>query len=220
MTDFDLPGEADQDTAQSQSLLAQIGGASGGGADAGGGEFDVTTATAPKKTLPLQAIAVGLVLLIAAGALFLMRRQGTRAGIDFGNIVVVLPPERNFETIENEQEILQALAQTGPRGEAPEQIEQDPFMLVKGVPDQGGSRPLGADPTKVAQERRRVEIQSALGQLHLESVILGRVPIAKISGKLVRTGDMIDELFRVDRIEGRSVFLSVDGVEYEMTMAN
>ena len=74
MTDFD-PNEPQATEGAGQSaIMSQLSG--------GGGEFDVATATAPKRTLPLQAISVGVVLIIAAVTLMLMRQQGTRAGID------------------------------------------------------------------------------------------------------------------------------------------
>src|SRR5690606_14270538 len=185
----------------------------GGGGETGAEEFDLTMASAPRRSLPLQAMAVGLVLVVAAGSLFLMRRQGTRAGIDFSSTPVVSTIDTSIQKVENEEEILAALQSTGPPDQVPkEQVSQNPFELVD-----GSSRHPGpvTDPGKYAEERRRVEIQEALGKLQVESVMHGKVPIAKISGKIFRVGDTVGGIFAIARIEGRSVFLTADGHEYE-----
>ncbi|MFG0286493.1 MAG: hypothetical protein ACF8R7_18925 [Phycisphaerales bacterium JB039] len=217
MTDFNMPEDgAHDEAAQSQSIMTQLSGGSGGGDD-----FDVATASAPKKTLPLQAMAVGLVLIVAAGALFLMRREGTKVGIEWDSApLVIVPPETKGQKLENEDEILAALAETGPPDQIPaENIKNDPFILVDGQTETRAAGPV-TDPSKAAIERRRVEIQAAVGRVHVQSIILGRVPIAKINGKLLRVGDVVEEFLRITRIEDRTVFLTVDGQVFEVTMAN
>lgn len=216
MTDFNLNDAASGDDAsQTNSIVSQLHGGSGG--QKGPEEFDLTMASSPSRALPLQAMAVGLVLVIAAGSLFLMRRQGTRAGIDFSNTTVISTMDTTIEKVENEDEILAALRTTGPPEQIPsEQVSDSPFKINK-LAD-GGSGPVGMDPGKVAAERRRVQIQEALGKVEVESVMHGRIPIAKISGKVCRVGDSIGGVFVIDRIEGRSVFLTADGNEYEVSM--
>jgi hypothetical protein len=102
-----------------------------------------------------------------------------------------------------------------------EQVRGDVFQLDKNPQDTGTTTAF-LDPGKVAAERRRVEIQEWLGRLNVESVMHGRVPIAKISGKLYRVGDALggkeDNLFTVARIQDRSVYLSVDQKEFELSM--
>ena len=215
MTDFNVPeGGAHEDAAQSQSIMTQLGGS-------GGDDFDVTSASAPNKTLPLQAIAIGLVLVIAAGALFLMRREGTRAGMRFDDIRIVVPPDTTIQKVANEEEILDALAQTGLPNQVPvENIHQNPFALGDGDPvDTGPVRPVG-NPEEIAAERRRVQIQEAIGRIDVQSIMNGRVPIAKINGKLYKVGDVIDNLLRVERIDGRSAYFSVDDKVFEVQMGN
>ena len=49
-------------------------------------------------------------------------------------------------------------------------------------------------------------------------MIGGRVPVAQISGDLVRIGDRIGEYFVVVAIEGRLVRLEADGREFTLTL--
>lgn len=216
MTDFNLNDPAPGDDArQTNAIVSQLHGAGG---QQGGEEFDLTMATGTSRSLPLQAMAVGLVLIVAAGSLFLMRRQGTRAGIDFSNTNVVTAVDTSIKKVENEKEILAALETRPPEQVPKEKVPDSPFRINKlGDSGDSGSRG-GVDPARYAEERRRVEIQEALGKLQVESVMHGRVPIAKISGKLFRVGDSVGGLFTLERIEDRSVFLAVDDKEYELSM--
>lgn len=217
MTDFDLNKAGPDEAAETNAIISQIHGGGGGGE--GAEEFDLTMATAPKKALPLQAIAVGLVLVVGAGALYLMRQQGMRAGIDFSNTTIVSAPTTGIQKIENEEEILSALNDPPPEQVPRERVPGNVFKIDKLAESSQPSRVPG-DSRQLAEERRRVEIQSALGKLQVESVMHGRIPIAKISGKLFRAGDKVGDLFILDRIEDRSVFLTVDDEEFELSMIN
>lgn len=219
MTDFDLnKATAGGDEAtETNTIISQLhGGGGGGGEDAG--EFDLTMASAAKKSLPLQAIAVGLVLVVGAGSLYLMRQQGMRAGIDFSNTTIVSAPETGIQRIDNEEEILSALNDPPPEQVPKEMVPGGVFRINKlGEGSRAATGSL-ADPIEAAKERRRVEIQSALGKLQVESVMHGRTPIAKISGKLFRVNDEVGGIFVLDRIEDRTVILTVDGNEHKLSM--
>jgi hypothetical protein len=215
MTEFNITEPtAGDDAARTNSIVSQLHGGGGEGA----GEFDLTLASAPKKSLPLQAMSVGLVLLVGAGSLYLMRRQGTRAGIDFNAATIVSTLDTTVEKIENEDEILRGLEPRPPEQVPKEQVPDGPFKINKHGASDAGATTAFMDPAKVAAERRRVEIQEILGRLQVESVMHGRIPIAKISGKFFRVGDKVADLFVVGRIEDRSVFLTVDDKEYELSM--
>src|SRR5690606_16882263 len=221
MTDFNLSDPPGNDAAtETNTIVSQLHG--GGGGD---DEFDLTLATPTKKALPLQAISVGLVLLVGAGSLYLMRRAGTRAGIDFSTTEVINPHDTTIEKFDNEEEIPRALEPRMPEQVPKDQVRGDVFQIAKdGSGDTGTATPF-MDPAKVAAERLRVETQEALGRLQVESVMHGRIPIAKISGKLYRIDDTLGgkdgKLFTVVRIEDRSVFLqTVNQQEFELSMVN
>lgn len=219
MTEFnagDSPGPGQG--ADSSSIMSQLHGAGGGDA----GEFDLTTASAPGRSLPLQAISVGLVLLVGAGSLYLMRRAGTRAGIDFNTTVVVSAVDTTIKKLDNEDEILGRLAEAPPEQVPKDQVPKNVFEIDR-LGAETKTPILGnRDPAEIRRELRRVEIKEALGRLQVESVMHGRVPIAKISGKLYRVGDPIGgkegDLFTIARIEDRTVHLTVDGEEHDLSM--
>ena len=76
-----------------------------------------------------------------------------------------------------------------------------------------------AEAARIAAENRR-KIDTKFNSLTLNSVMAGRVPVAMISGKMVKVGEEIDGMFIVGAIrpKERTVELLADGRTYTLTM--
>jgi hypothetical protein len=70
----------------------------------------------------------------------------------------------------------------------------------------------------VETPRQRAErIRKDAGMLTLESVLLGRTPVAVINGRMLKTGDTIKG-FSIEEIRERSVLVRQEDVRVEITM--
>jgi hypothetical protein len=74
------------------------------------------------------------------------------------------------------------------------------------------------DPAELARREREQNIQSEFSVLRLNSVIGGSMPVARISGELVREGDKLGTFFTVKQISTREVVLTVDGKDFVLSM--
>ena len=62
-------------------------------------------------------------------------------------------------------------------------------------------------------------IQQTIDGLKIQSIMGGRVPLAKISNETYTVGDIVAELFKIVAIEGRTVTLvTADGEEFQLTL--
>jgi hypothetical protein len=68
-------------------------------------------------------------------------------------------------------------------------------------------------------EVRRLELESTARSLAVQSIIGGRVPVARINNRTVRVGDRLAEAFTVKRIDDRSVVIEADGMSFTLEMA-
>jgi hypothetical protein len=90
------------------------------------------------------------------------------------------------------------------------------FPVIEAPIDNRPDPALAAAAAK-AVERQRA-IHSALANLKIQTIMGGKSPVARVSGKLVRIGDLVVELFTVRAIHGRSIELEADGKLYELAM--
>ena len=75
---------------------------------------------------------------------------------------------------------------------------------------------------RLAAERRAQElaernalIQSELARLHVQSIVGGRVPAARISGQPVRVGQTVGA-FTIVEIAGQTVIVEADGLRFQL----
>lgn len=204
-------------------LTGQSGGADGflGGAGEGGSEFE-------KRSPVGGAFVLGVVVLVAGGALFAMRQAGIGPRISFADMSIDYPlDEHQTSAIDGtHDQIIEDLQNSGVTVQVPlARVRQDPFTLA--ATEVAESAPVVVAPvTDPAEQRRRerearkLAIERALGNLHLNTIIGGTNPIVRISGRTLTIGDTVGEYFVVRAIHGRSVDLEADGELYTLSMGS
>ena len=166
---------------------------------------------------------LAIIIMIGSGLLFGMRQLGMAGGVELIDIKIDYPiDERDRASGPDHRSILEDLRTSGEVVQVPaELVQMNPFewkaeTTQNEVVDDGPLRE--AERLRKEQAARDNQIRSALASLKLNSVMGGRVPMAQISGTLVREGDTINPGFTVTRIEGRSVTLRVDGRDFVLTL--
>lgn len=189
------------------------------------GEEDPFDAT-PKRG-PRRIVVAGLVLVGAAAGIFAMRAIGMGPGAALAGLVLDFKPGASGST-EVSPRLLADLERSKRAVQVPaEVIDKDPFRLRTDA----GTPLMTDDPEAIARaeaarqaklleeqrlerERRQRELQTAFGRFELQGIMGGTMPIARISGKLVRVGDMLEGGFKVTQIEGRRVVLVAEDTEF------
>lgn len=178
-------------------------------------------AAQPRKGPSAQTIVLGLVLVGSAAAVFGMRHFGLGpAGAIAASVEIDYKVgEGGAAAQAGYDQVLEALDRSGrPLQITADRITQDPFVLHDLLPDEeviadGGEIDPGAAAARLLREReakRQRELRAAFEALELQSVIGGRVPVARIGPHIVRVGDPVGDFFVVESISGRSVVLTTD----------
>ncbi|GJQ28849.1 MAG: hypothetical protein HBSAPP03_07330 [Phycisphaerae bacterium] len=176
-----------------------------------------------------QLVILLLVLTVSAVSLWWMRREGTRVGVTFTELKVDYS-EPDAEKARTYARIMADLSRIQtPLDVALGEFGKSPFMLDSGravvTPGPTGlTTPVNPEELAARQaaeraEARRQELETALGNIRLQSVMDGRVPLARIDDRTVRVGDTVGEFFEVVAIEGRGVMVKADGQEFMLTIA-
>ena len=76
---------------------------------------------------------------------------------------------------------------------------------------------LAAEQRRLEQEERTAMLQGEVARYIVQSVIGGRVPVARINGQPVTVGKMLGS-FEVVEISGQSVYIRADDLVYELPM--
>jgi len=198
------------------------------GAPVGAGAADDTT-TAVRKTRLGGTLILLVVVAVSATTVFAMRKVGLATRFRMPDIKIDYPIEKaDLSVITKDHErMIEQLRSSEELVQVPlEQVQMNPFALrMPGSTPQptAATGPTAAEreAARLAAERQKrlAELQGKAKNLKLNSVMgSGSVPMARVSGQLVRVGDLIQELFIVARIEGRSVTLMADGQEFVLTL--
>ena len=176
-----------------------------------------------KKAIPDSVALLALVIAIAGGGLLTMRKMGLGSQSQFASVKIDYELEGAILD-GKEQEIIADLRDNEIEQVPLDQVQKNPFQLLSdghnvadlpiGVP---GESPEDAERRRRAEDRKRT-IVNVYASLDLNSVLLGSVPVARISGQTVRVGDMVEGLFVVRSITSRSVALEVDGEMYTLSL--
>lgn len=183
------------------------------------------------KHLNSQALVLVIIITVGAGALIAMRQMGLKAGLDMTAVQSVNAaaisrddPEKmaRYERIMADLKSLQA-----PLDISSGELAKIPLLLDGGTkgPAINPEDPNAALARQAAiEERKRNErlarLKDQVGKLTLQSVIGGRMPVARINGQTVKVGDTVAEHFKVKSILDRSVQLEVEGETFELEMGN
>lgn len=201
--------------AQGFSTLAEVAAAAGAAG----------TQSLPKPKKLGGMLVLLVVIIVAAGLLFGMRKLGTSRRLQMVDFKIDYPVEKAelARLSKDHEEVLAELRSTGQIVQVPlDQVQTNPFewkLIEKQVqsakPDDSA---LAAERSRREAEERKRTIESQAAMLKLNSVIGGRTPVAQVSGKLVKIGDVIDEMFTVTRIEGRSIEITAEGMAFTLTI--
>jgi len=173
----------------------------------------------------LGGMVVLLVVFLVGTALLLgMRKLGMTRRIEMVDFKIDYPIEKaELDKLNKDHEdVLRELNSSGQLVQVPlDQVQTNPFQwklteqsVQPGTSDAG----LEAELARKALEARKRQADSRFAMLRLNSVMEGRVPVAQISGTLVKIGDVLDDLFTVTAIEGRSVTLDAEGTAYRLSL--
>jgi hypothetical protein len=166
----------------------------------------------------------GILLLIvivgaAGGILYGMRQLGMSAQLETLDLRIDYPldEQATFDVVERER-LLADLQESGKIIQvALKDLKMNPFAWEAAQspqPDEDSSiadAQAAAERARIAMEKREREIGAAADKLVVRSIMGGKMPIANISGQIVRAGDTVAEMFTVIEIKARTVVLEVDG---------
>jgi hypothetical protein len=196
--------------------------AAGGSMDYSAQSIDNGSALAPHKSASLvRAVAVLAVLLAIAGTgLITMRSMGKKGLIDELEVKIdvnAIAEAGDGVVTTDHVALIQDLRGAGEFVQVPlDNVQMNPFTLriaAEAKPVAANTpRPETEDERQARERAERLAVaQREFQKLRLNSVMGGSVPIAQISGNLVRVGDIVSERFRVQKISGRSVELAAEG---------
>lgn len=167
------------------------------------------------------AAVLVIVIGLAAGVLLGMRYLGMGPKVSLANIDI----DYAFDTdtpapSRDHTRILSDLQAGGKFRRVPlDMVQTNPFAW-RSLAHQD-TAPTGPDPADLNRkqaEARKKAISDAAKLLVLNSVMGGRIPVARVSGELVKVGDRVGEYFTVQAIGGRSVDLETEGQVFTLTL--
>ena len=106
--------------------------------------------------------------------------------------------------------------------------DPDPSAVSETQSSEAKSRPIQVDAQEQRQGFRDEPPRQAIGQIRLQSTMMGPVPRALVNGRTVREGDVVTTVgaagesggtdFRVLRIEARRVIFEREGIKLEVPL--
>lgn len=176
-----------------------------------------------------QYMLVGGVVLAGIATLVFLRSQGVGADLVFGQdevkIDYPIDAPNNVNTEQRQRRVLESLATSGEIAQVPaEDIEQNPFQLknitstgeeISEADSKANAKPAGPSPAQL----RLQELDRLAATLELNTVISGRISLARINGKTYRLGDTVADEFRIMAINpDRTVEIKADETVYILEM--
>ncbi|MEM8757406.1 MAG: hypothetical protein AAGF47_06460 [Planctomycetota bacterium] len=178
-----------------------------------------------------QYVLVGGVVLLGVGVLVFLRQQGVGADLLFADTPKIdynidQPIDEQVEA--RQRQVLTDLS----LGEEPvqmpaEAVDTNPFRLAHMTQEDEPELPAMMEPEPEMptgpspEELRLAELDRLAAGLALNSVIAGRISLARINSQTYRVGDLIAGEFTVMEITAdRTVVLEADGYEYVLEMSN
>lgn len=189
---------------------------------AGPGGFLTAADLESKPSKFSGALVLLLVVATAGGVLFGMRRLGMGPKLSLAEIKIDYPLDADPLTATGDHErILADLNSTRNVHRIPlEMVQTNPFswrsLIQKETP--AAKEADAEDLTRRQAAERKQKILDAAQKLVVNSLMGGRVPMARIDGELVRIGDRLGEYFTVRSITGRMVELECEGEVYSLAM--
>lgn len=181
-----------------------------------------------RRRIPLHLLVCLGVMTIGCAALMGMRQMGMKAGMTFETDAALLPVDNGGS--KNTQRLVTVMADLehsqSPDAFAYKRPDKNPFSLaaVAAKPTEQTADPGKEMAERQAEERRRrqEQLENSLASMQLNGIVGGRggAYIASIGNKTYRIGDVVDELFTITEIDGRSVTVAADEQLYELTVGS
>lgn len=196
---------------------------------AGGGAVEAPVA---HRSAARQYMLVGAVVAAGVGVLVFLRMQGVGAGLvsageDEVKIEYPIDAPTNVNTEKRQRDVLNALASSGAITQVPsDEIRQNPFRLQSITSSDEEVSEVGPEEIEVQkgptpEEVRIAELDRLAATLELNTVISGRISLARVNGKTYRIGDTVAGEFRVIAINpDRTVEIMADETIYVLEMAD
>lgn len=183
-------------------------------------------AAKPRRKFSSTTVIMLLVLAGSGGLLFGMRHIGTSGGRGAAGVQIEYTRDETVTAAMQEQVMGQLARSASPLQVPAEQLNLDtknPFMLP--ITKVGSIVTAVDDPDATARAKwlaqltaRNADVQARLAEVHLQGVMQGKVPLARVDGVTVRAGDTVNEIFTVKHIGERSMTLTVDAKDFEVSM--
>ena len=176
------------------------------------------------RRVSTQTLVMALVLSTSAASLYLMRMQGIKSG--FKLKLTDLKVDEGLERLAapaspQQRQIMADIENSALPFQAPvEKLQKNPFLLEGNETVEAPLDIKLPNQAELDRQKRLADIKSRLGTLQLNGVLQGTVPVARINGKMVKVGDMIEEFFLVAQIHDRCVDLIADGQNFTLNMAD
>lgn len=191
----------------------------------GGGASE--TYVAPKPKLSSQTLMLAVLLVAGGGLVYGMRLLGVGP---LKNIASATIPDYDMtktgvsKTSEHKKALEDLNANHTETQVPADQVQKNPFKLADSLskqPQIGQEDTTGKQSAERARrdaEMRKRKIADAMSQLKVNSILGGSNPVARINGEFVRVGEVVNDVFTVTAIHGRSVDLQVDNQVISLTM--
>ncbi len=195
---------------------------------------DASDAT-PSRTGKLGEgmIVLGVVLAVAAGALWVMRASGA-VNVTEPASAIELKIEQALAQmtgqsmpaasddlgtwINDSDSLIQRFNDDGTEKQVPlNDLVRNPFALARGKPTAEAGPTAAVDPEAQRRQQRVRDLRNELQGLELQTVMSGRSPLAVISGQVVREGQTLGS-FTIASIEPRTAILTAEGNTYRLSM--
>jgi len=197
--------------------------------DSGSDGFDISAQESSSSSR--QYIIVAFVLAVSAALLWYMRDQGLGAGFASGDEIKIeyeVDPNAVNTDTEHQRKLLFNLELTDNPNQVPvEDLNKNPFVmaeLIKGDEPEEIANTTTDEPEiqkgPTPEEIRARDLQRTIDGLKLNTVLRGRVSLARIDGKTYRVGDVVESEFLLLSIQDRSVTLGADGKTYTIDLGS
>lgn len=172
----------------------------------------------PRRKLKVQNVIVAVVIVVSIVALYAMRRYGMGAGFTFSVTPIDYQIDGQSGRLTPEQRRILRDLQLGnePIRLAMAQLRKNPFRLTTEEVEVFTPGPV--TPGNDAEAERAQQIASVLSRLELNSVMLGRIPLARINARIYKVNDTVEGLFTIKAIHDRTVELEAGGKVFALTI--
>ncbi len=179
-------------------------------------------AAAPRRRFHTQHVIIVGTLALSVGLIYGMRRYGMQSGLKFETTDVSY--KRDESQHRRAEDFQRRMAELNAASEqATEGVHTNPFKLMgaeAGEAKQPGTvADTSADLARHKAEERSKKLAEEFATFKLGSIMMGRVPVARINDELVHAGDIVGENFKVQSIKPVSVTLEADGKAFIMELA-